>query len=143
MADHEGGSGVAQLTRRGAATRARILQAAAQLMYARGVAATKLDDVRAVSGTSKSQLYRNFPDKGALVRDVIALQAQQLLADQHQRLRSLRGLERWRDAMVQNNALRNGSYGCPLGSLANELAEQSAEARIALAEHFGTWKSLL
>lgn len=115
-------------------------------MYARGVAATTLDDVRSVSGTSKSQLYRNFPDKEALVRDVIALQAQQLLADQHQqlqRLRSLRGLERWRDAIVQGSALRNGSYRCPLGSLANELAEQSAEARVALAEHFGTWKSLL
>jgi AcrR family transcriptional regulator len=115
-------------------------------MYAQGVAATTLDNVRGVSGTSKSQLYRYFPDKEALVRDVIALQAQQLLTDQHQqlqRLRSLRGLERWRDAMVQGSGLRNGSYRCPLGSLAHELAEQSTEARVVLAEHFRTWRSLL
>jgi AcrR family transcriptional regulator len=135
-----------RLTARGVATRNRILNAAADLMYVKGVAATTLDDVRAVSGTSKSQLYHHFPDKDALVRDVIAKQAAELLERQEhqlQRLNSLRGLERWRDALVQNNALRDGAYGCPLGSLANELADRDEEARSALAEHFKSWEELL
>jgi TetR/AcrR family transcriptional repressor of nem operon len=135
-----------RLTARGVATRARILRAAADLMYVRGVGVTTLDDVRTASGTSKSQFYRYFPDKDALVRDVIALQAEELLERQRQqlqRLNSIRGLERWRDAIVQGNALRNGAYGCPLGSLASEVADQDDQARSTLAEHFRTWESLL
>jgi AcrR family transcriptional regulator len=142
----ESGTQASRLTARGAATRARILQAAADLMYVKGVGATTLDDVRAASGTSKSQLYHHFADKEALVRDVIALQAGQLLERQQQqlqRLNSIRGLERWRDAIVQRNALRNGAYGCPLGSLASELADQDEEARTSLARHFKTWEALI
>jgi hypothetical protein len=55
----------------------------------------------------------------------------------------LRGLELWRDALVERNALRNGAYGCELGSLAHELADQDEQARQALAGHFATWQSLL
>ena len=136
----------ARLTARGAATRARILQAATELMYFKGVGAVTLDEVRAASGTSKSQLYRHFPDKDALVREVIAMQATQLLERQEQLLRrvsSFRGLQRWRDAILQRNRLRNGAYGCELGSLANELADQDEDARVALAGYFRTWEGLL
>jgi AcrR family transcriptional regulator len=136
----------ARLTARGQATRTRILQAAADLMLVRGVAATTLDDVRAASSTSKSQLYHHFPDKDALVHEVIALQADDILTrqeDQLRRLNSIRGLERWRDAIVQRNALRNGAYGCPLGSLASELADQDEQARSVLAQYFQTWQGLL
>jgi AcrR family transcriptional regulator len=146
VVDEETAARAARLTARGAATKARILRAAADLMYVRGVATTTLDDVRIASGTSKSQLYRSYPDKNALVRDVIALQASQVLERQGQQLRrlsSLRGLERWRDAIVEGTALRNGAYGCPLGSLASEVADRNEEQRIALADHFRTWQSFL
>ncbi|MFG2480822.1 TetR/AcrR family transcriptional regulator [Streptomyces fagopyri] len=135
-----------RLTERGRATRERILRAAVDMMYVRGVSSTTLDEVRAASGTSKSQLYRHYPDKDALVRDVVALQAAELLKRQQQllqRLNSLRGLERWRDVLIEHNALRNGAYGCPLGSLASELADQDEEARKALARHFDSWEGLL
>src|ERR1700754_4740434 len=102
-------------TARGAATRARIVTAAANLMYAKGVNATTLDDVRAASGTSKSQLYHHFADKAALVHEVITLRAKEILAREHQRLarlNSFRGLQRWRTALVQASALRHGAYGC-------------------------------
>jgi AcrR family transcriptional regulator len=146
VADQKTSAETIRLTARGVATRARILQAAADLMHVKGVGVTTLDDVRSASGTSKSQLYRYFPDKDALVREVIDLQASQLLARQRQqlqRLNSIRGLERWRDALVQRNALRNGAYGCPLGSLASQVADQNDDQRTALAEHFQTWESLL
>ncbi|WP_239154744.1 TetR/AcrR family transcriptional regulator [Amycolatopsis sp. FDAARGOS 1241] len=133
-------------TARGEATRARILQAAVDLMSVKGVAATTLDDVRAASGTSKSQLYHHFDDKDALVQEVIGRKAQDLLGwheGQLKRLNSIRGLERWRDAIVQHNALRNGAYGCPLGSLASELSDRNERARSALAEHFESWEGLI
>src|SRR5262245_14044674 len=60
-----------RLTARGAATRARIVAAAVDLMYVKGVNAITLDDVRAASSTSKSQLYNHFPDKDELVRAVV------------------------------------------------------------------------
>jgi TetR/AcrR family transcriptional regulator, transcriptional repressor for nem operon len=141
-----GGGEAPRLTARGAATRARILHSAAELMHQKGVAATTLDDVRAASGTSKSQLYGHFPDKDALVREVISLRAAEVLARHERQLRrldSFRGLELWRDAIVRRNALRGGAHGCELGSLANELADQDEDARAALAGHFRAWKELL
>lgn len=71
---------VRAFTARGAATRARIVEAASELMYVRGVAATTLDNIMAASGVSKSQLYHHFPDKDALVRQVIDRQSNRLLA---------------------------------------------------------------
>src|SRR5262245_5113810 len=74
-------------TARGEATRARMISSAADLMYIRGVNAVTLDDVRAATGTSKSQLYKHFPDgKPELVRAVVALRAEQILAREGQRL---------------------------------------------------------
>src|ERR1700749_1381693 len=49
-------------------------------MYFQGVNATTLGDVRTASGTSKSQLYRHFPDKAALVHAVITAQSATILA---------------------------------------------------------------
>ena len=127
-------------------TRDRIVRAAATLMHTKGVNATTLDDVRIASGTSKSQLYRHFADKESLVQAVISLQAQEVLGRHRQRLErlnSIRGLELWRDGVVQRNALRNGAYGCELGSLASELADQDEAARVSLNDHFRTWQGLL
>ncbi|MGZ0147669.1 TetR/AcrR family transcriptional regulator [Kribbella sp. WER1] len=135
-----------RLTARGLATRARIVEAAADLMYVRGVNATTLDDVRAASGTSKSQLYQHFADKDQLVRAVVALRSGQVLEREQgylERLRSFRGLKRWRDALVQRNALQNGAYGCALGSMASELSDQDDEARATLAETFAEWTGLI
>lgn len=134
------------LTARGAATRDRIVQAAADLMYAKGVHATTLDDVREATGTSKSQLYRHFPDKDSLVHAVIGLRGQQVMTRETQRLgrlNSFSGLVRWRNALIQSNALQNGAYGCALGSMASELSDQDEQARTLLADLFKSWEGLI
>jgi AcrR family transcriptional regulator len=139
-------AGERPLTERGAATRDRIVHAAADLMYVKGVHATTLDDIRAATGTSKSQLYRHFPDKDALVHAVIALRGRQVMERETQRLgrlNSFSGLVRWRNALVQANSLQNGAYGCALGSMASELADQDEEARVSLGELFKSWEELL
>jgi TetR/AcrR family transcriptional repressor of nem operon len=136
----------AHLTPRGAATRARIVQAAADLMYVKGINATTLDDVRAASNTSKSQLYQHFPDKDTLTQAVLALQAQRVLEREMlalARVSSLSGLRRWRNALVQVNSLQAGAFGCALGSMANEIADQNPPARAALADVFGAWEKLI
>src|SRR4051794_10653476 len=115
-------------------------------MFERGVASTTLADVRIASATSKSQLYQHFSDKNALVREVIEFRAAALLAQQRRRLEkvdSLRGLELWRDEMVERNALRDGAYGCPLGSMANEIADQDEDLRRTIAGHFDEWLQML
>jgi TetR/AcrR family transcriptional repressor of nem operon len=135
-----------RLTARGAKTRAKIVAAAADLMYVQGVGATTLDDVIAASGVSKSQLYHHFDGKEALVRAVVDHIGEFVIERERDalgRVSTLRGLRRWRDALVQNNAVRHGAYGCALGSLASEVADQDVLAREALARLFKEWEELL
>ena len=135
-----------RLTARGAKTRTRIVSAAADLMYIQGVGATTLDDVLAASGASKSQLYHHFDGKDALVRAVVDHVGQRTIERERDALghvATFRGLRRWRDALVQNNALQHGAYGCALGSLASEVSDHDALARQALAQLFSEWQGLL
>ena len=135
----------ARLTARGATTRARIVATAAELMRVRGVGGTTLDDVVQASKVSKSQLYRHFEDKPARVRAVVELVGERTIAGERDRLgkvRTVAGLRRWRDALIAHNALRDGRYGCPLGSLASEVSDQDAVAREKLQDLFRAWHEL-
>jgi len=124
-----------------------MIASAAELMYVRGVNAVTLDDVRAATGTSKSQLYKHFPGgKPELVRAVVALRGEQVLEREGQRLarlKSMSGLRRWRDALIQCAALQDGAYGCALGNLVIEVADQDDQARTSLSQHFANWEGLL
>lgn len=136
---------VARLTTRGAKTRSRIVDTAAELMRVRGVGGTTLDDVVLASKVSKSQFYRHFEDKAALVRAVIELVGDRIIARERERLANVKtfaGLRRWRDAIVENNAVQNGRYGCALGSLANEVSDQDSLAREKLDDLFMAWQEL-
>lgn len=135
------------LTSRGAATRARIVDATADLVLRRGVRVTTLDDVRAGTRTSRSQLFHYFPGgKTDLVRAVVLRQTERVLTGQRLLLDGVDGfpaLERWRDAIVAVQAERDCAGGCPLGSLASEVAEHDDQARTLLAGAFAQWQDLL
>ncbi|MGV7705411.1 TetR/AcrR family transcriptional regulator, partial [Mycobacterium kansasii] len=67
------------------------------------MAGTSLDDVMAVTATSKSQLYHYFANKDALIREVITIQLGRVIAAQEPDLRevsSWEGLQRWCDHLV-------------------------------------------
>ena len=135
-----------RLTPRGAKTRAKIVATAADLMYIKGVGATTLDDVIAASAVSKSQLYHHFTGKDALVRAVIDHTGERIIERERNSLdhvSTIAGLRRWRDALVRNNALRHGAYGCALGSLASEVADHDEVARQALSDLFTAWRDRL
>jgi AcrR family transcriptional regulator len=132
-------------TSRGASTRQRIVDATASLTFVKGVEGTTLDDVRAAVGVSKSQLYHYFADKDALIREVISAQAVHVLAAQGTALTqidSLVALRRWCDWVLALNR-RGANRGCPLGSLASELANKSEQARALLVAGFNSWEDLL
>ncbi len=83
-----------RLTAKGQRTRARIVEAAAGLIYQRGVAGTSLDDIRSAAGVSQVKSSQ-------------------------------------------------GRGGCPLGSLAGQLAETDVQARDLIAAGFGQWSAAI
>lgn len=132
-----------RLTRRGAATRRRIIEASAGLIVEHGVAGTSLDEIMAVAGVSKSQLYHYFIDKDAIVGEVIQLQIGRVLAAQNPQLSaidSMPALRDWRDAIVALSRAQGDKGGCPVGALANELSNRSEHARGLLAQSFEKWR---
>jgi TetR/AcrR family transcriptional regulator, transcriptional repressor for nem operon len=137
-----GGDG-RRLTRRGQQTRQRIVAAAAELMFANGVAETTLEDIRAAAGVSGSQVYHYFEDKQALVRAVIDYQADAVLdtqGDHLDHLDTMPGLRAWRDFIVEHQRRLGCRGGCPIGALGAEVAETDAAARVAAARALRRWQ---
>ncbi|HEV7850985.1 MAG TPA: TetR/AcrR family transcriptional regulator [Mycobacterium sp.] len=135
-----------KLTPKGRATRERIVAAAAELMSRRGVARTTIEDIQEAAAVSTSQMYHYFADKGELVAAVIDFQTDRVLAVQHlglDRLECLADLRRWRDIMVDIMRRLGFVGGCPIGSLANELAETDPLARAQVARSFVQWENMI
>jgi TetR/AcrR family transcriptional regulator, transcriptional repressor for nem operon len=128
------------------ATRERILQAAAELVAEKGAAGMSLDDVQARTGASRSQLYHYFEDRDDLVRAVIDVTTDGVIGVQGELLEHLdswAGIDRWFDALVELQAERQARGGCPIGSLAGQLAEQDQRAREAIADGLDRWEAHL
>lgn len=137
---------VAPRTANGRATRERILRAATDLVAAQGIAGTSLDDVRLRAQASKSQLYLYFADRDSLLREVAHETCDQVVSRHAERLGgidSLAGLERYLDAVVERQMQRETQTGCPIGTLAGQLASHDAEARRILAAGLGRWEEAL
>ncbi len=133
----------APTTPKGQQTRERIVQAAAQIVAEKGAVAISLDDVGALAPASRSQLYHYFDDKADLVRTVVDATATAVLGGQDELLdgvSDMTGIEQWMDALVAIQVEREGHGGCPLGSLAGQLAERDPQARSALADGLGRWQ---
>ena len=131
-------------TPKGTATRQRIIEAAADLVAAKGVAGATVDEVLAESAASKSQFYHYFADKDALIGEVIKLQTARVFAAQAPQLQSLgsmAGLRLWRDTAIALNSAKQGAGGCPLGSLAYQLSGKPGPSRLSLQASFDAWAS--
>ncbi|HEY2437546.1 MAG TPA: TetR/AcrR family transcriptional regulator [Solirubrobacteraceae bacterium] len=130
-------------TEQGRATRLRLVAAAAALIGERGVAGTTLDDVRAATSSSKSQLYHYFGDKHGLVQAVIDHQSAVVLGAQAQALGAVQDwddFERWADGMVAATEQRDSRGGCPIGTLAAALADSDERFRAALSDACANWR---
>jgi AcrR family transcriptional regulator len=133
-----------KFTAKGTLTRSRIIEAAAELVFAHGVARTGIEDVQLRAAVSASQLYHYFIDKDDLIRAVIAHQTDGILAAQRpvlDELDSFEAFDRWRDLLVDLQEQRNCVGGCPIGSIAAELADNDPHARADLVDSFERWEA--
>jgi len=133
-------------TAKGRQTRERIIHAAAGLVAERGVAGTSLDDVRARAHASKSQLYHYFTDRNDLMRAVAKAASDEVIGGQAElfaHLDTIDGLRAWADALVDLQRTRHARGGCPIGSLAGQLAEADEDARLELADGLNRWETAI
>jgi TetR/AcrR family transcriptional regulator, transcriptional repressor for nem operon len=131
-------------TARGRATRERILNTATDLISERGIAGTSLDDVRAQAQVSKSQLYLYFPDREALLREVAVSTCDGVIdtqADILSEFDSLPGIERYLSALVDLQVQLERPSGCPIASLAGQLASHDEQSRLILATGLDRWEA--
>lgn len=133
-----------KLTSKGEATRARILEHAAELIYAKGVHATNNEQLRHAAGVSGSQLNHYFPTKESLVLAVIAWQAERVLAfHRGERFGGFHNLDAFRDwADYYAGYERAYQEGCSLGSLASEIIKSDLDVHAELAGAFDQWRDI-
>jgi len=133
------------LTAKGAATRQRIVEGAALLIREQGVPKVGLDDIRAATSTSKSQLFHYFPDgKADLMLAVAKYEAGQVIAEQMPMLGDLtswRKWQAWRRRVIQiYDAQRQR---CPLSALTAQLGTADPATREIVKNLVDDWHGYL
>jgi TetR/AcrR family transcriptional repressor of nem operon len=119
---------------------------AAELVDERGPVGTSVEAVGVASNVSKSQLYHYFGDKHGLIAAVIEHQCASVLGVQARLLAAVNNwddLERWANAVVAGIEQRAAPGGCPLGTLAAELADADEDFRAELEAAFETWRGAI
>jgi TetR/AcrR family transcriptional repressor of nem operon len=133
------------ITRRGRASRERIVERAAELFAERGIAATTVDDVLGAAGAGKGQFYHYFRSRDELAAAAVGHRCAQVVAGLTQALgnvSSLAGLEQALAGFVAGFE-QTGMPGCPIGTLATEVAGRNEDARLQAAAGFDAWEQLL
>lgn len=130
-------------TRRGRVSRERIVDRAAELVAERGVQATRVDEVLGAAGASKSQLYHYFADRDELVEAAVGRRCDQVLTELTKMFADvarLGDLERTLGGFVA--VYEQSPSGCPIGTLASEVADRNEGARVRVADAFDAWERL-
>jgi len=128
-------------TRRGG-KRERLIAAATETIYAAGVEKTTLADIAAAAGIPLGNVYYYFKTKDALVQAVVEAhmaEARTMLAaiddayqDPRERLKALFGALSQRSDLIAR-------YGCPHGSLCQELGKRADGAAAELMREPVDW----
>jgi TetR/AcrR family transcriptional repressor of nem operon len=132
-------------TGRGRASRERIVERAAELFAERGIAATSVDEVLAAAGAGKGQFYHYFRSRDELAAAAVGFRCAQVMAELTQALGSVSSLAEleWALAGFVAGFEESGMPGCPIGTLAAEVAGRNEEARRQAAAGFDAWERLL
>jgi AcrR family transcriptional regulator len=121
------------------APRERILQAARELFYARGIRAVSVDEIAEAADTNKMTLYRHFDSKDLLVAEYLRSLARDANAmwDDLERVHpgdAYGQLRAWVERLGSMMA-ESGDRGCALANAAIELPEKNHPARAVIEEH--------
>ncbi len=127
-------------------TRAAIVEAADRLFYEKGFASTSFADIAAAVKLSRGNFYYHFKTKDEILSAVIALRLERtetLLAqwdgegeDAEARILSFIGI------LIANRA-KIMRFGCPVGTLCNELAKLDHAAGADAARLFALFRNWL
>ena len=121
------------------APRERILRAARELFYGRGIKAVSVDEIAAAAHTNKMTLYRHFTSKDLLVAEYLRSLSHKYDAVWDEVARLYPG-----DPLAQLRALlcrfgeylaRTGNRGCAFANAAVEIPERDHPARAVIEEH--------
>jgi len=130
------------LTRKGVATRQRIVDGAAEQIREFGVFAVRLEDVMARTATSKSQLFHYFPGgKDDLLLAVARHEADRVIEDQQPELGALTSWDvwqRWRDKVLTR--YRTQGSDCPLHTALAQLGGVTDATRTVARELLTRWQ---
>jgi len=121
------------------------VERAAELFAERGIAATTVDEVLAAAGAGKGQFYHYFRGRDELAAAAVGYRCAQTVAGLTQALggvSSLAGLEQALAGFVAGFE-QTGMPGCPIGTLAAEVAGRNEAARLQTAAGFDAWEHLL
>ncbi|MEV0848039.1 TetR/AcrR family transcriptional regulator [Streptomyces sp. NPDC049954] len=133
------------LTRKGTATRQRIVEGAATEMRESGAFTLRLEDVMDRTATSKSQLFHYFPDgKEQLLLEVARHEADRVISDQQPELSELTSWAAWyawRDKVVAR--YRAQGLNCPLNTAMSQLSRTTPGVRAVVSTLIGRWQGEL
>ena len=132
-------------TTKGLATRARIVEAAADEVREHGVNAVTLDDVCRRSGTGKGQLFHHFPrGREQLMLAVAELEASLVFEDQQPYLSQLTSAASWTawcELMITR--YRDQGVNCPLAVLIADVGRYSPAAQDVAGQLVRRWQECL
>ena len=132
-------------TGRGRASRERIVERAADLFAERGIAGTSVDEVLAAAKAGKGQFYHYFRNRDELAAAAVGYRCAQVVDGLTEALgdvSSLAGLEQALAGFIAGFE-QTGLPGCPIGTLAAEVAGRNEAARLQAAAGFDAWERLL
>ena len=118
--------------------RQRILDAACELFYSRGIRAVSVDEIAAAAQTNKMTLYRHFESKDRLVAEYLRSLNAAAIARDEEAIRPYAG-----DAYAQLRAVvarvgedlcKGDLRGCPVANAAVEFPEKDHPARAVIEE---------
>jgi len=120
------------------------VERAAELFAERGVA-TSLDEVMAAAGAGKGQFYHYFRGRDDLVEAAVGLRCARVLAGLTEALGDVASLAELEQALAGFVAgfEQMGLPGCPIGTLAVQVAGRNEGARLQAAAGFDAWEQLL
>jgi AcrR family transcriptional regulator len=133
-------------TPRGAETRRRIIQAAADLFHKQGVHLTSPDQIIEASGTGKGQFYHYFKNKERLVHEVLQAHLEAIqtgTAPIKFEINSWDDLAEWFQTHIVLQKSFKMTRGCPIGTIGNEVTEHDELIRQDVSLLFEVMKNKL
>ncbi len=124
-------------SRRGDATRARILDAATELIYANGIRSTSADRIIEQAGITKVTFYRHFKTKTDLVVAYLERQSageQEALTTARAQSDPVHALENIAE-IIGSASCMPGFRGCPFINAAAEIADPHDPVRVVVDTH--------